>query len=262
MESGEGQWAGPSQRTRGPHTPRRPGRGRTHIAAAGEVVYHPGHDVVHPGQDLRPGVRGHLPVAEQGGAASPSPVRVRLRLLRTEWWPLGNRLSTCRPPREGPPRVRLRTAAPGPGLSALWLEVLLLVRGSLSLMSLPSGVPRTSKAQMLHVNPQGGSTGGHTGPGPHAPPENQGKPTRLPTVRPNGGSGSHVGPQGQGSKLPGRSKNGGLTPTHQPLRKVGRAGVTPMFPTRKLRLRASQHLSGPLAPAAPALPSLPGCLGM
>lgn len=74
---GSAGWAQP------PTAPRRPGPGRAHVAAAGEVVHHPGHDVVHPGQDLLPGVRGHLPIAQQGGAANPRPARVRVRLLRT-----------------------------------------------------------------------------------------------------------------------------------------------------------------------------------
>lgn len=59
-----------------------PSWGRAHVAAAREVVDHPGDDVVHPGQDLLPGVQGHLPVAEQRGAADPPPVPVGVRLLQ------------------------------------------------------------------------------------------------------------------------------------------------------------------------------------
>lgn len=66
------------------HTPHRPKPGRAHVAAAGEVVHHPGGDVVHPGQDLLPGVHGHLPIAQQGSAAHPPPVQVWLQLPRPE----------------------------------------------------------------------------------------------------------------------------------------------------------------------------------
>lgn len=64
-----------------PQAPVRPGPSRAPIAAAGEVVHHhPGDDALHPGPDLLPGVHGHLPVAEQGGAADQLPVPIGAQL--------------------------------------------------------------------------------------------------------------------------------------------------------------------------------------
>lgn len=91
-----GSWQSPGV----PSTPQ--GRGRAprgaHVAAAGVVVDHPGDDVVYPGQDLRPGVCGHLPVAEQGGAADPLPVHVGVRLLQAGRVVGCGALQACRPP--------------------------------------------------------------------------------------------------------------------------------------------------------------------
>lgn len=49
-----------------------------------EVEDHPGHDVVHPREDVGPGFGRHLAVCQEDGAAGPFPVQV-LRVLAEGW---------------------------------------------------------------------------------------------------------------------------------------------------------------------------------
>lgn len=78
------------------------GWGRAHVVAAGEVVHHPGDDVVHPGQDPLLGVNGHLTIAQQVGAADPLPLRVRVLCLRASGTAGPEGSSACGPSQPAP----------------------------------------------------------------------------------------------------------------------------------------------------------------
>lgn len=183
-----------------------PDQGQAHVATAQVEARHPGDDVVHPGQHARPGVRGHLPVAEQGEAADPLPVQAGFRLLqagrgsgqsglRGRWTLQPTRrvdsLGECQPcaqtqdcvpkPRASPssrralgPRHSSRTAAtPGstPPVSTPMAHLLLQARGW------GQGLP--SNTEQLNASPRPGAQGRKRGQVTHSPL----------TVSPAGGSG-------------------------------------------------------------------------